>query len=334
MNIYNISSLVISDSNIFVGTEGDGVFISTDNGSTWLNKGPSFIYSLAASDSCLFAGTSIGIFTSSDDGLNWNAANTGLTNLSVWDLAVYNNKIYAGTDSGGVYVSSNNSSSWVPLGAAALNYRVRSIIVSDTDIFVGTEGGGVFLSTDNGTNWNPINTGLTDLNIYDLAVSGKNIFAGTRFDGIFLSTDNGTGWTSENAGLANSPVYALIVIDGDLFAGTGGFTGNIWRRSLSEMITSVRQASSQTPKIYDLQQNYPNPFNPSTTISFALPSKSFVTMKIFDIMGRQVATIISEEMSAGNYSRQWNAANISTGVYFYRLHAGSFTETKKLILLK
>lgn len=100
------------------------------------------------------------------------------------------------------------------------------------------------------------------------------------------------------------------------------------------MITSVRQASSQTPKIYDLQQNYPNPFNPSTTISFALPSKSFVTMKIFDIMGRQVATIISEEMSAGNYSRQWNAANISTGVYFYRLHAGSFTETKKLILLK
>jgi hypothetical protein len=127
-----------------------------------------------------------------------------------------------------------------------------------------------------------------------------------------------------------------MVIDEDLFAGTSGSTGSVWKRPLSEMITStsVGQASSQLPKIYNLRQNYPNPFNPSTTISFSLPSKSFVTLKVFDIMSREVTTLINKELSAGNYLQKWNAVNISSGIYFYRLQAGAFTETKKLVLLK
>jgi hypothetical protein len=83
-----------------------------------------------------------------------------------------------------------------------------------------------------------------------------------------------------------------------------------------------------------LNQNYPNPFNPMTTISFILPSKSFVSLKVFDLLGKEVTTIVSEEMPAGNYSRQWNANGMPSGVYFYRLQAGSYTETKKLILLR
>jgi hypothetical protein len=90
----------------------------------------------------------------------------------------------------------------------------------------------------------------------------------------------------------------------------------------------------QALKIFDLCQNYPNPFNPSTIISFNLPLKSFVTLKIFDIVGREVATLINEELSAGNHSHQWNATNASSGIYFYRLQAGSFTLTKKLVLLR
>jgi hypothetical protein len=87
-------------------------------------------------------------------------------------------------------------------------------------------------------------------------------------------------------------------------------------------------------KIIELDQNYPNPINSSTIISFSLPSKGFISLKVFDILGREVATIVSEEMSAGSYSRQWNAATITSGVYFYRLQAGPFTKTKKLILLR
>jgi hypothetical protein len=88
------------------------------------------------------------------------------------------------------------------------------------------------------------------------------------------------------------------------------------------------------PTTFSLMQNYPNPFNPSTTISFSLPSKSIVSLKVFDLTGKENATIVSQELSAGTYSRQWNAAHMSSGIYFYRLQAGSFTETKKLVLLK
>jgi bilirubin oxidase len=88
------------------------------------------------------------------------------------------------------------------------------------------------------------------------------------------------------------------------------------------------------PGRFSLGQNFPNPFNPTTTISFALPSRSFVSLKVFDLLGREVATIVSEEMSAGSYSKQWNAVDISSGIYFYRLQAGSFIEMKKLVLLR
>ena len=91
---------------------------------------------------------------------------------------------------------------------------------------------------------------------------------------------------------------------------------------------------SAVPSTFELSQNYPNPFNPTTTISFSLPLKSFATLKVFDITGREVASLINEELSAGKYSQSWNALNVSSGVYFYRLEAGSFVQTKKLVLLK
>ena len=100
------------------------------------------------------------------------------------------------------------------------------------------------------------------------------------------------------------------------------------------VFTSVPAGKSGIPQTFSLAQNYPNPFNPSTTISFSLPSQSFVSLKVFDIVGREVATIVSEEMPAGAYTRQWNAAKMSSGIYFYRLQAGSYTQTKKLVLLK
>jgi len=103
---------------------------------------------------------------------------------------------------------------------------------------------------------------------------------------------------------------------------------------LSEMITSVARLSTDLPTHFILSQNYPNPFNPTTTITFALPVKSFVSLKIFDALGREVGTLLNEELSVGIYSKQWDASGLPSGVYFYRLQAGSFIETKKLILLR
>jgi hypothetical protein len=85
---------------------------------------------------------------------------------------------------------------------------------------------------------------------------------------------------------------------------------------------------------YALGQNYPNPFNPTTTITFTLPEKSFVTLKIYDTLGREVSKLLSEEMLPGTYSRQWNALGVPSGVYFYCFQANSFGETKKLTLLR
>ncbi|MFA6980969.1 MAG: T9SS type A sorting domain-containing protein [Ignavibacteriaceae bacterium] len=98
--------------------------------------------------------------------------------------------------------------------------------------------------------------------------------------------------------------------------------------------TRVENNITNTPTQFLLHQNYPNPFNPATTISFDIPSRSFVTLKIFDVIGREVATVVSEELSPGAYFRKWNAINLTCGIYIYCLQAGSFSEMKKLIVLK
>jgi hypothetical protein len=103
---------------------------------------------------------------------------------------------------------------------------------------------------------------------------------------------------------------------------------------LAEMTTSVAQESSRLPERFALNQNFPNPFNPSTKISFVIANLSFVTLDIFDMLGSNVATLISERKAAGSYSVDWNATDVPSGVYFYRLQTDKFTETKKLVLLR
>jgi hypothetical protein len=88
------------------------------------------------------------------------------------------------------------------------------------------------------------------------------------------------------------------------------------------------------PLEFSLQQNYPNPFNPSTTIPFSIPSRSTVSLKVFDLAGKEVMTILTEELSAGSYSHQWSAGDLPSGIYFFRLQAGSLIDTRKLVLVR
>jgi hypothetical protein len=81
-------------------------------------------------------------------------------------------------------------------------------------------------------------------------------------------------------------------------------------------------------------QNYPNPFNPETKISFSVPQKGVVEIKVFDALGREIAVLLNEEVIAGNYSVSFNASKYPSGIYFYRINAGSFTDTKKMVLIK
>jgi probable HAF family extracellular repeat protein len=104
---------------------------------------------------------------------------------------------------------------------------------------------------------------------------------------------------------------------------------------LKNQITNVEDRGNlYIPKEYKLEQNYPNPFNPSTTIKYSLPKESFVNLKIYNLIGEEVATLVNEEKTIGNYVIEFDATALPSGVYFYRIQAGSFVETKKMILLK
>ena len=99
------------------------------------------------------------------------------------------------------------------------------------------------------------------------------------------------------------------------------------------VVTGTSDAA-KSPKYFELKQNYPNPFNPVTTIKFQVPNRSLVVLKIYDITGKEVKTLINEEKESGSYQIQFNASALASGTYFYRLQSGSFVETKKMILLK
>ena len=123
-----------------------------------------------------------------------------------------------------------------------------------------------------------------------------------------------------------SPARPLVRVHG---TGMGG-----WRAAITDLLTSVEDGQDDWPGNFILSQNYPNPFNPATIIGYRLPSAGHVTLKVYDGLGREVTTLIDERQDAGGHSIVFNAAGLPTGVYFYRLQAGTRCEVRKLILLK
>ena len=91
---------------------------------------------------------------------------------------------------------------------------------------------------------------------------------------------------------------------------------------------------NNAPANFKLFQNYPNPFNPSTKVKYEIPERSFVTIKVFDVLGNEVAALVNEEKTIGNYEVEFDATNLPTGIYFYKLQAGNFVEIKKMVLIK
>jgi hypothetical protein len=133
------------------------------------------------------------------------------------------------------------------------------------------------------------------------------------------------------AGVTSS--QALTITD-TLFLVSGTLSGPYTAGTTVKVSTDVQDQSTGIPRAYSLQQNYPNPFNPSTSINYQLPANSFVSLKVLDMLGREVATLVNEVKNAGTYSTTWNAAGFGSGIYFCTMQAGSFSDTRKLILVK
>ena len=147
----------------------------------------------------------------------------------------------------------------------------------------------------------------------------------SRIDDGAGNTDNRFGWLSDGISLTSCVGHVNDII-------------NCYRdpgKAFSiKLPTDVNDYSSILPKNFILSQNYPNPFNPTTTINYSAPKSGFVSIKVYDVLGREVATLINENKPAGNYSIQFISGNLVSEVYFYRMQAGDFIQTKKLILLK
>ena len=370
----NITTFAVSGTNLFAGnsTSEGGVFLSTNNGTSWtfVSSGlNAFVSKLEFSGTNLFAASSgTGVFLSINNGANWYSRNSGLTNKDVRSFAVSGTNLFAGTCLGGIYLSINNGTNWNTVNNGLTNLYISSLVVSGTDVIAGTNGG-VFISPTNGSNWYPINNGLTQSYITSLAASGTNLYAGTPF-GLFLSTNRGTNWS--NIGLANSSVHSIVVSGSNIFAGTwngvflstnsgtnwssinqgfniiptifslqisnnyifaGTDTQSVWRRPLSEII-SIQNISTETPSKYSLSQNYPNPFNSTSNLKFQIVNTGDVKLIVYDIMGKEVQTLVNERLQPGTYEAAFDASSLNTGVYFYKLITNGFTETKKMLLIK
>jgi ligand-binding sensor domain-containing protein len=339
-----VRSFAMIDSTLFSGTglasvpagvpHRVGVFRSPNNGTNWTatNAGltdTSIISALVARDTNLFAGTDGGfVFRSTNKGTNWTK--TGLNSHFIRALAVRGSNLFAGSYSDGVFLSTNNGLDWnAANNGLSFNY-INALEAKDALLFSGTWRHGAFRTADDGRSWTA--AGLTDLDVTSFATSGAKLFAGTSGNGVFLSINDGASWTAVNTGLADSCVWALAVSDTNLFAGTN--TG-VWRRPLLELVVSVGQTrGSEVPYEYSLGQNYPNPFNPSTKIQFTIVNRQLTIVKVFDLLGREVATLVNEVKEPGTYTVQFDGSNLASGVYFYRLQAGDFVETKKLMILK
>ena len=321
---------------VFAGTGGPGIYRSTNGGFNWtlVNSGltNTSVGPLASTDTNLFAGTSQGgVFLSTNNGSTWIEVNNGLTSSWILSLAAKPLYVFAGTYGGGVFVSSNNGSAWSSANSGLTDLIINTIAIAGGNVFAGTPGRGVFRTTDNGSSWTHVNSGLTDTSISTISVIGMNIFTGTP-SGVFLSTNNGDTWLNVSLGL---PIYSYV--HSFAFDSTyiyAGLNYGVWRRPLLEMITGVEDHSSENPSQFILEQNYPNPFNPSTKIKYSIPQSSNITIKVFDILGNEIETLVNEEKAVGTYELTWYATNLPSGIYFYKLQAGSFIETKKMILLK
>ena len=328
INSESIKNMLINGTDVYACSAGNKIYKSIDNGTSW-PVFASFSYDVNCfliNENTYFAGLStVGIYYSTNSGLNW--VHSFLNNKTVYAFLYRDNYLFAGTSGSGVYYSTDNGYIW---SQSSLNNRtINTLCKSDQYIFAGTEGYGVYRSSNNGLNWTQI--GLNTLVINTIVKNGNYLYAGTGNSGIYISGDNGLSWSTKNDGLPNNTeVFSIDFTNNYIVIGT--YANSAFRREKSQV--GLTNISEIIPSSYVLNQNYPNPFNPTTTIKFDVPKSDNVKVNIFDMLGKEIAVIVNKGLSPGSYSVDWNASNFPSGVYFYSMQSGNFTQTKQMILLK
>jgi hypothetical protein len=193
---------------------------------------------------------------------------------------------------------------------------------------------GVFLkSTDLGTTWKKSTLDITDGKGICFIDTLNGFICGSNGD-LLKTIDGGSNWTKLTTHLRTtlSRIYFKDKLTGWIIGPNGLLirTDNGGGFGAAENI----RETNNLPNTFSLSQNFPNPFNPGTTINYSLSSEGHVSIKVYNILGEEISTIVNEKKGAGNYNIYFNGIGLPSGIYFYRIQAGDFSETRKMILLK
>jgi photosystem II stability/assembly factor-like uncharacterized protein len=335
-------------SGINVSGYGSGVFISSDTGNTWqqsisgLPTNPSIEQIVRYADTIFVLSGKI--YRSTNFGSSWVLWNGNLPSSgSVVSLLLKGDTLFAARGSDyNIYRSVDGGRNWQTITTnlpTSTGSTPQKLYTHNNRLYAIAGLGRIYWSEDSGSTWTE-STGITftgNKNAKELLFYDNNIFVITQSEGLYISTNNGQTWSQMNQGIGESfPSLSNPLISWGYFYVSSG--GKIMRRQLSEfgIITNVQNEGSSTlPSDFVLNQNYPNPFNPSTKITWQSPVSGYTTLKVYDVLGREVATLVNEYLNAGSYEVEFNAFGLSSGVYLCRLINNSgYSKTIKMLLSK
>ncbi len=273
------------------------------------------------------------IYKTTNGGTNWNTLNSGSSTQLYKPFFVNEN---TGFVSGAPVVlkTTNAGTSWSELDVGVIPpvefFRDIKFTSENTGYLIA-DIGRVRKTTDGGANWTMLTTGTTEA-LFSISFPTPDTGYIGGDHGIVLKTTNaGDSWTIQQTAL-NEFLYGIAFTSpNEGFACS--WSGKILKTTNGGTITSITDPNF-IAQGYSLNQNYPNPFNPSTNIEFNIPKLSNVSMVVYDFLGREVRSLVSEQLSAGSYSVSFNGADLSSGVYYYKLNTGDFSQTRKMLLIK
>lgn len=333
----------------YAATAMNGVYSSQDNGVSWtkipdqvgLSAGRRFnclevsydIWHLPADPSLFIVNREL--MGGTDDGIFCNIISMTFPSwLPTWIMnGSYTAFCHAGVQGmlgfgsdGTICQRTVDDISWT--NRARVDQSVAAVAkINDTLIFsFGSRG--VYRSNDTGLTWTQTISGIIDTSLVSATVSSKGIlFAGSAKGSIYQSSDGGEQWTL--IATLPYPVRCILPDEMDFFATSGD---RFYRSSITAVSSPLRKPT--LPERSELGQNYPNPFNPGTAISYHLSTFSHVTLKVYDVLGREVATLVNEKQNPGGHIVRFDGSRLASGVYFYRLTAPGVNQVKKMLLTK
>ncbi len=286
------------------------------------------------------------IYRSQNAGNNWIEINPGVNGVSNAQnsLMIIDNEFYGfGMNNGSarIRLTTNNSGSWITQQISVSGSYTSAIAFHSNKLFgvaaTSTSLSMISRTTDGGNTWNnvDIGSGVTGTCYFVWVPSTPVVYILGSNGGIKRSTNNGLTWvTTPTPGVTNLTHFDFIQSANVVYGYAVSSNGNVIKLTDTLGILTGVITNNNIPSDFSLSQNYPNPFNPVTAINYSIAENVNVKISVFDILGRQIAIPVNEFKNAGNYEVNFNAENLGSGIYYYRIEAGSFTDTKKMILIK